>query len=183
MVRRLHQQDQINDLRATPHMLASTSSYGTCQPTYIRFTPLSHISPSCFIRVLSYQLKYNSQHAQEDQIIREQAERDFEIARIHAGRELEMMIAKLDRSNEIVAKDLSKYEEVEARLSHDEKVELIEELLMYQRNLAQIKKEDLDGLWSLVKETCRTTEVSDEKEKELWVEPKRLYKPNSRDPL
>nr|GEU89984.1 hypothetical protein [Tanacetum cinerariifolium] len=28
----------------------------------------------------------------------------------------------------------------EARLSHDEKVELIDELLMYQRHLAQIKK-------------------------------------------
>nr|GEX01276.1 hypothetical protein [Tanacetum cinerariifolium] len=40
MVRRLHQQDQINDLGATPHMLTSTSSCGTCQPTYTRFTPL-----------------------------------------------------------------------------------------------------------------------------------------------
>nr|GEZ40082.1 hypothetical protein [Tanacetum cinerariifolium] len=41
MVRRLHQQDQTNDLGATPHMLASTSSRRTCQPTYTRFTPLS----------------------------------------------------------------------------------------------------------------------------------------------
>ncbi|GJX24703.1 putative ribonuclease H-like domain-containing protein [Tanacetum coccineum] len=78
--------------------------------------------------------------AQEDQIIREQAERDSEIARIHAERELEMMIAELDRSNEMVAKYLSEYEQAEAELSHDEKVELINELLEYQRNLAQIKK-------------------------------------------
>nr|GEY73898.1 hypothetical protein [Tanacetum cinerariifolium] len=42
--------------------------------------------------------------AQEDQIIREQAERDSEIARIHVERELKMMIAELDRNNEIVAK-------------------------------------------------------------------------------
>nr|GEV19734.1 ribonuclease H-like domain-containing protein [Tanacetum cinerariifolium] len=84
--------------------------------------------------------------SQEDQIIREQAERDSEIARIHAERELEMiiaelemMIAELDRSNKIVAKYLSEYEQAEAGLSHDEKVELIDELLMYQRNLAQIK--------------------------------------------
>nr|GFC91184.1 hypothetical protein [Tanacetum cinerariifolium] len=44
--------------------------------------------------------------AQEDQIIREQAERDSEIVKIHAERELVMMIAKLNRSNEIVEKYL-----------------------------------------------------------------------------
>nr|GEU86766.1 putative ribonuclease H-like domain-containing protein [Tanacetum cinerariifolium] len=78
--------------------------------------------------------------AQEDQIIRGQAKRDSKIARIHAERELKMMIAELDRSNEIVAKYLSEYEQVEAGLSHDKKVELMDELLMYQMNLAQIKK-------------------------------------------
>nr|GFB09250.1 hypothetical protein [Tanacetum cinerariifolium] len=34
-------EDQTNDLGATPYMLASTSSRGTCQPTYTRFTPLN----------------------------------------------------------------------------------------------------------------------------------------------
>nr|GFD17092.1 hypothetical protein [Tanacetum cinerariifolium] len=52
--------------------------------------------------------------AQEDQIIREQAERDSEIARIHVERELKMMIAELDRNNEIVAKYLSEYKQAEA---------------------------------------------------------------------
>nr|GEX48742.1 hypothetical protein [Tanacetum cinerariifolium] len=69
----------------------------------------------------------------------EQAERDSEIARIHAKRELEIMIAELDRSNETAAKYSSEYEQAKAGLSHDEKVELINELLMYQRNLDQIK--------------------------------------------
>ncbi|GJT53896.1 hypothetical protein Tco_0988950 [Tanacetum coccineum] len=78
--------------------------------------------------------------ALKDQRIREQAERDSEIARIHAQQELDMMIAELDRSNKMVAKHLSEYEQAEAELSHDEKVELINELLKYQRNLAQIKK-------------------------------------------
>nr|GEV13297.1 copia protein [Tanacetum cinerariifolium] len=78
--------------------------------------------------------------AQEDQISREQAERDSEIAMIHAEKELEMMIAELDRSNEMIAKYLSEYEQASVGLSHDEKVELINELLMYQRHLAQIKK-------------------------------------------
>nr|GEU33108.1 putative Gag-Pol polyprotein [Tanacetum cinerariifolium] len=78
--------------------------------------------------------------AQEDQIIKEQAERDYEITKIHAERELEMMIVELDRSNEMVAKYLSEYQQAEVGLSHDEKVELIDELIMYQRHLAQIKK-------------------------------------------
>nr|GEU99633.1 synaptobrevin, longin-like domain protein [Tanacetum cinerariifolium] len=81
-----------------------------------------------------------SKFAQEDQIIREQAKRDSERVRIHAERELEIMITKLDKSNKIVAKYLSEYEQAEAGLSRDEKVELINELLMYQWNLAQIKK-------------------------------------------
>nr|GEV01301.1 hypothetical protein [Tanacetum cinerariifolium] len=234
---------------------------------------------------------------QPNQILREQAKRDSEIARIHAERELEVMIAQLDRSNEMDAKYLSEYEQAAVELSHDGKVKLINELLMYQRHLAQIKKyqaqqnmpatktkrrnfymsilrsnarwkakdfkgmtfeqieekfipvwekmqdfvpmnfkleserlkrpgiqwdkerskklkttkasgtepsqeqqsknpkelseeelkkmmeEDLDKLWGLVNETCSTTEVIDEKAKELWVELKRLYEPDSRDPL
>ncbi|GJX81141.1 hypothetical protein Tco_0329290 [Tanacetum coccineum] len=50
-----------------------------------------------------------------------------------------MMIAELNRSNEMVSKHLSEYEQAKAELSHDEKVELINELLKYQRGLAQIK--------------------------------------------
>nr|GFB29769.1 hypothetical protein [Tanacetum cinerariifolium] len=38
-------------------------------------------------------------------------------------KELEMMIAELDRSNKMIAKYLSEYEQAEAGLSHDEKVE------------------------------------------------------------
>nr|GEW56590.1 hypothetical protein [Tanacetum cinerariifolium] len=151
---------------------------------------------------------------QEDQIISEKAERDSEIARIHAERELDMMIVVLDRSNEIVSKYLSDYEQAEARFSHDvkseEPKELSEEELkkmmelvpveelyiealhvknhtevyqIFEDMLKKFDREDLDKLWSLVKETCSTTKVTDEKAKELWVEPNRLYEPDSRDPL
>nr|GEU75794.1 hypothetical protein [Tanacetum cinerariifolium] len=60
--------------------------------------------------------------------------------KVYAEKEFEMMIAELDMSNEIVAKYLSEYKQAKDRLSNDEKVELINEILMYQRNLAQIKK-------------------------------------------
>nr|GEU87627.1 hypothetical protein [Tanacetum cinerariifolium] len=244
----------------------------------IGVTPTVVTASGSFSTALARDLE--AKFAHEDQIIREQAKRDSEIARIHAEKELEMLIIELDRNNEMVAKYLSEYEQAEAGLSHDEKVELINELLMYQRNLAQIKKyqaqqnkppikterrnfyikfipvwekmqdfvpmnsklenerlkrpgiqldkesfkklktaeasgtkptqeqqseepkelseeelkkmmepekvfdrEDLDKLWSLVKETCSTTEVTDEKANDLWVELKRLYQPDSKDPL
>nr|GEV84867.1 hypothetical protein [Tanacetum cinerariifolium] len=264
----------------TPTIRVTRSSRGVVIESLspISVTEAKQPSKEKVLKQMSAQLARDleAKFAQEDQIIREQAERDSEIARIHAERELEMMIAELDRSNEIVAKYLSEYKQAEAGLSHDEKVELIDELLMYQRNLAQIKKyqaqqnkpatktkrrnfymsilrsnavwekmqdfvpmnsklkskrlkrpgirlgkvrfkklktaevsgtepsqeqqfeepkelseeelnkiieEDLDRLWSLVKETCSIREVTDKKEKELWVKLKRLYEPDSRDPL
>ncbi|GJS35860.1 hypothetical protein Tco_0534242 [Tanacetum coccineum] len=45
------------------------------------------------------------------------------------------------------------------------------------------RKEDLDWLWSLVKETFSSTNPTKDKEKELWVELKRLYEPDPRDQL
>nr|GEV26635.1 hypothetical protein [Tanacetum cinerariifolium] len=155
--------------------------------------------------------------------------RDSEIARIHPEKELEMMIAEIDRSNEMVAKYSSEYEQAEAELLHDEKVEFIDELLMYHRNLTQIKKyqaqqnkpatkterrnfymsilrsnagteptqeqqseepkelseEELKKMMELVPVEelyIEALQVTDEKAKELWVELKRLYEPDSKDP-
>nr|GEW70788.1 hypothetical protein [Tanacetum cinerariifolium] len=53
--------------------------------------------------------------AQKDQIIREQAKKDSNIARIHAKKELEMMIVELDRSNEMVAKHLAQIKKYQAQ--------------------------------------------------------------------
>ncbi|GJS30762.1 hypothetical protein Tco_0491382 [Tanacetum coccineum] len=78
--------------------------------------------------------------AREEQLIREQGEKDAEIARAQAEKELGMMIAELDRSNELIAKYMTEYEQAEADLSLEEKMELITELIKYQRNLAEIKK-------------------------------------------
>ncbi|GJZ55895.1 putative ribonuclease H-like domain-containing protein [Tanacetum coccineum] len=44
-------------------------------------------------------------------------------------------------------------------------------------------RDDLDKLWDLVKERFSTTEPTDDKEKELWVELKRLFEPNNNDIL
>nr|GEU34503.1 hypothetical protein [Tanacetum cinerariifolium] len=46
----------------------------------------------------------------------------------------------LDRSNEVIAKNLSKYEQAEANLSVGEKIELISKLVKYQDHRAKILK-------------------------------------------
>ncbi|GJX14012.1 hypothetical protein Tco_0205770 [Tanacetum coccineum] len=78
--------------------------------------------------------------AREQQLIKEQGEKDDEIARAQAKKELGMVIVELDRSNALIAKYMTEYEQAEADLSLEEKMELITELIKYQRNLAKIKK-------------------------------------------
>ncbi|GJX90479.1 putative ribonuclease H-like domain-containing protein [Tanacetum coccineum] len=76
----------------------------------------------------------------EDQSIREQIERDAEIARIHAEEDLRQMINELDRSNVMINKHMAEYEEAENDLTIEEKTELITELINYQKDFASIKK-------------------------------------------
>ncbi|GJS30757.1 hypothetical protein Tco_0491377 [Tanacetum coccineum] len=124
----------------------------------------------------------------------------------------ELLIKEQGAMHDFNPKYMTQYNS-EADLSLDEKMELITKLIKYQRNLAEIKKyqaqqskpsnknrekefvyghtkshaaweeEDLDRLWSLVKKTFSTTDPIEDKEKELWVELKRLYEPDPRDQL
>nr|GEV75446.1 Gag-Pol polyprotein [Tanacetum cinerariifolium] len=125
--------------------------------------------------------------ARENQRLSKQAARDFEIARIHAKEELKLMIEGLDRSNEVIAKHLSEYEQVEANLSVREKIELISELVKYQDHLAEILKYQAQQSKPSSKKEQRKfyiiKQCTRDKEKELWVELKRLFEPNSEDQL
>nr|GFC59172.1 hypothetical protein [Tanacetum cinerariifolium] len=78
--------------------------------------------------------------ARENQRLSGQAARDSEIAIIHAEEELKLMIEGLDRSNEVIAKHLSEFEQAKADLFVGEKIELISELVKYQDYLAEILK-------------------------------------------
>nr|GEU46991.1 hypothetical protein [Tanacetum cinerariifolium] len=66
--------------------------------------------------------------SRENQRLSEKLVRDSEIARLHVEEELKIMIEGLDRSNEVIEKHLSEYEQPEADLSVGEKIELISEL-------------------------------------------------------
>nr|GEX85167.1 hypothetical protein [Tanacetum cinerariifolium] len=49
--------------------------------------------------------------------------------------------------------------------------------------LKHFDREDLNQLWTLVKETLSIRQATSDKEKELWVELKRLYEPDVEDQL
>nr|GEW15183.1 hypothetical protein [Tanacetum cinerariifolium] len=76
----------------------------------------------------------------EDQRMSEQVARDAEVARIHAEEELQMMINSLDISNGTVLKYLQEYEQFTGDLSIGKRAELINNLIKYQENYAQILK-------------------------------------------
>nr|GEX59567.1 reverse transcriptase domain-containing protein [Tanacetum cinerariifolium] len=54
---------------------------------------------------------------------------------------------------------------------------------VYIEALQKFDREDLHQLWILVKETFSIKQSTRDKEKELWVELKRLFKPDSKDQL
>nr|GEY30307.1 hypothetical protein [Tanacetum cinerariifolium] len=54
---------------------------------------------------------------------------------------------------------------------------------VYIEALQQFDREDLHQLWILVKETFSIKQCTKDKEKELWVELKRLFEPDSKDQL
>ncbi|GJW93902.1 hypothetical protein Tco_0173574 [Tanacetum coccineum] len=53
----------------------------------------------------------------------------------------------------------------------------------FEDMLKAFNKEDLDTLWSLVKEKFRSAEPTEDMEQALWVELKRLYEPDKEDAL
>ncbi|GJT57511.1 hypothetical protein Tco_0992565 [Tanacetum coccineum] len=59
----------------------------------------------------------------------------------------------------------------------------IEAYQIFADMLKKFDRDDLVKLWDLVKKRFSTTEPTDDKEKELWVELKRLFEPNNDDIL
>nr|GEV89216.1 hypothetical protein [Tanacetum cinerariifolium] len=55
--------------------------------------------------------------------------------------------------------------------------------LQKQMNVQMARQEDLNQLWALVKETLNIRQAANDKEKELWVELKRLFEPDVEDQL
>nr|GEZ20756.1 hypothetical protein [Tanacetum cinerariifolium] len=90
----------------------------------------------------------------DDQRMNERIARDAEIARIHAEKELQIMIDGLDRSNETVAKYLQEYYQFATELPLERRIELISDLIKYQDNYAKefrgMTFEEVEGKFTTV---------------------------------
>nr|GEZ23429.1 hypothetical protein [Tanacetum cinerariifolium] len=80
------------------------------------------------------------QQEREDIRMNEQIARDAEVARIHAEEEIQAMIDSLDKSNETVAKYLQEYQQFASDLSLEKKIELISDLVKYQKHYTKVYK-------------------------------------------
>nr|GEV35129.1 RNA-directed DNA polymerase, eukaryota, reverse transcriptase zinc-binding domain protein [Tanacetum cinerariifolium] len=166
---------RVQDVSVPPTAEVSTvgvpTSSGLVPTVSVIFTTASVVKPNSRRKVAR---EMEEEMAREDQRMNEQIVRDAAIARIHAEKELKMLIDGLDRNNEVIAKYLQEYEQFAADLNIGEKIDLINELL---------DREDLNQLWNLVKETLSIRQASSDKEKELWVELKRLFEPDFEDQM
>nr|GEZ03699.1 hypothetical protein [Tanacetum cinerariifolium] len=135
------------------------------------------------------------QLAREDQKRAEQIASDAEIARIHIEEELQSMIESLDSNNETVAKYIEEYRQFSSELPMERRIELISDLVKYQDNytkitrlggsstsyqfftdlLKHLDREDLNQLWTLVKESLSSRPPTSDKEMELWVKLSRVH--------
>nr|GEW20173.1 hypothetical protein [Tanacetum cinerariifolium] len=88
--------------------------------------------------VMARQLEEEMQR--DAQRMNEQIARDAEIARIYAEEELQIMIDRLDRSNETIAKYLQEYHQFATELPLERRIELINDLIKYQDNYAKVHK-------------------------------------------
>ncbi|GKE09809.1 hypothetical protein Tco_1413360, partial [Tanacetum coccineum] len=78
---------------------------------------------------------------------------------------------------EVYSEDTRRYWKIIRVRNHREAYQIFADILK------KFDRDDMVKLWDLVKERFSTTEPTDDKEKELWVELKRLFEPDSDDTL
>ncbi|GKE11688.1 hypothetical protein Tco_1415239, partial [Tanacetum coccineum] len=88
---------------------------------------------------------------------------------------LQVKYLTIDR--EIYSEDLRKYWKIIRVGGHTEAYQTFDDMLK------KFNRDDLDKLWNLVKERFITTEPTEDKVRELWVELKRLFEPDDNDTL
>ncbi|GJS19205.1 ribonuclease H-like domain-containing protein [Tanacetum coccineum] len=78
---------------------------------------------------------------------------------------------------EVYSEDTRKYWKIIRVGNHTEAYQTFDDMLK------KFDRDDLDKLWSLVKERFGSTDPTDDKERTLWVELKRLFEPDTDDIL
>ncbi|GJW32967.1 hypothetical protein Tco_0052999 [Tanacetum coccineum] len=107
------------------------------------------------------------------------SKRDTEVELDHEG-------SKKQKTNEASGSVQEQPEEEETKLKYWKIIRVgnhTEAYQFFEDMLKVFDREDLVKLWSLVKERFSSTEPTDDKERILWVELKRLFEPNTDDEL
>ncbi|GJZ81803.1 hypothetical protein Tco_0646797 [Tanacetum coccineum] len=78
---------------------------------------------------------------------------------------------------EVYTEESRKYQKIIRVGNHTESYQFFEDMLK------NFDRDDLVMLWNLVKERFSSTEPTNDKERALWVEFKRLFEPNTDDTL
>ncbi|GJS79202.1 hypothetical protein Tco_0729083 [Tanacetum coccineum] len=78
---------------------------------------------------------------------------------------------------EVYTKDLRKYKKIIWVGNHTKVYQIFKDILK------NFDRDDLVKLWSLVQKTFNSTEPTEDKEIEIWVELKRLFEPDADDEL
>nr|GEZ31490.1 hypothetical protein [Tanacetum cinerariifolium] len=92
-------------------------------------------------------------------------------------------VKKLKTSEEVKATEEVPEDKVKEMMQLVPIEEVYVEALQVKNTLLLTGREDLNQLWGLVKETLSVRPATSDKEKELWVELKRLFEPNVEDYL
>nr|GEU69141.1 hypothetical protein [Tanacetum cinerariifolium] len=120
-------------------------------------------------------LKYK---AQQSKPLSRKQQRDFymSVLRSHAeeGKRFKRKGLRLEHES---AKKVKTSEEVSEK-DLNQMIHLVPVEEVYVEALQHFDREDLNQLWALVKETLNIRQAASDKEKELWVELKRLYEPD-----
>nr|GEX37252.1 putative reverse transcriptase domain-containing protein [Tanacetum cinerariifolium] len=143
------------------------------------------------VKYQDYHLNILKYQAQQCKPLSKKQQREFymSVLRSHAGwktkhfkEEGERFKRKGLRLEQSNAKKIKTSKEVsEEDLKAMMQLVLVEEV--YVEALQHFDREDLNQLWTLVKETLSIRQATGDKEKELWVELKRLYEPDVEDKL
>nr|GEU98147.1 hypothetical protein [Tanacetum cinerariifolium] len=130
------------------------------------------------IELINELVKYQDHHSSEVYPVWKQLEDFVPMSSTEKGERMKRKGLKLDQGSAKrmkTSKDVSE-EDLKRMMQLVPMEEVYVEALQFDR-------EDLHQLWALVKETLSIGHATKDKEKELWVELKRLFEPNFEDQL
>ncbi|GJR76252.1 hypothetical protein Tco_0088617 [Tanacetum coccineum] len=106
---------------------------------------------------------------------------EITMRRVHTFHPIESEGSKKQKTNEALRSFSEQPKEEETELLEEDLQQMM--MVVPVEEVYKFDRDDLDKLWSLVKERFSSTDPTDDKERTLWVELKRLFEPDIDDIL